>query len=234
MKKLFKNWNLFEIIFLICSILVLTICFAVASSRNWFSFVVSIVGVTSVMFVAKGLTVAPVIDIIYCILYTLLSLTQHYYGEAIVYLLIMIPLNVFCIVSWFRNKSLKNKSLVKVNKLSKKELFISFIMIVPVSALFYFLLKLQNTNQLFISTISLATGVYASYLAIRRCSYYALGFIANDIILIILWTLAVINSGIGYLPSAVSFVVFLANDIYGFAHWKMEEKNQSNENKLNC
>ena len=92
---------------------------------------------------------------------------------------------------------------------------------------FYFLLKALNTNQLIVSTISLISSIVASYLLFRRCSYYALAFILNDIILIILWSLVVINSGIGYLPTVISFCVFLVNDIYGFIHWKLEEKKQN-------
>ena len=69
----------------------------------------------------------------------------------------------------------------------------------------------------------------ASYLMLRRCSYYAIGFVLNDVILIIMWSLVVQSSGIGYLPTVISFVVFLINDIYGFIHWKIEEKKQYNK-----
>ena len=91
---------------------------------------------------------------------------------------------------------------------------------------FYFLLKALNTSELIVSTLSLVSSAVASYLMLRRCSYYAIGFIVNDVILIILWGLAMINSGLGYLPTVISFVVFLVNDIYGLIHWKIEEKKQ--------
>lgn len=41
----------------------------------------------------------------------------------------------------------------------------------------------------------------------------------------------VINAGIQFLPSAINFVIFLFNDIYGFVHWKLEEKNQIKNDK---
>ena len=94
---------------------------------------------------------------------------------------------------------------------------------------FYFLLKALNTSQLIVSTISLITSVVASYLMLRRCSYYAIGFMLNDIILIILWSMAIVESGWSYLPTVLSFCVFFINDLYGFIHWKIQEKKQDND-----
>lgn len=229
MKKLFKDWNLFEIIFMFASILVLTLCFAFSVDRNWFSFIVSVVGVVAVLMVAKGLTIAPIVNIVYCVLYSIISIVQCYYGEAIIYIFLMIPIYAMSIVSWLRNKNPNNKSTVKIKAIGGMEYLYLAIGTIIATVAFYFLLKVLNTSELLVSTLSLVTSAVASYLMLRRCSYYALGFIANDIILIILWSLAMARSGIGYLPTVISFVVFLINDIYGLVHWKLEEKKQKLE-----
>ena len=229
MKKLFKDWNLFEIIFMFASILVLTLCFAFSVDRNWFSFIVSLVGVVAVLMVAKGLTIAPIVNIVYCVLYSIISIVQCYYGEAIIYIFLMIPIYAMSIVSWLRNKNPNNKSTVKIKAIGGMEYLYLAIGTIIVTVAFYFLLKVLNTSELLVSTLSLVTSAVASYLMLRRCSYYAIGFIANDIILIILWSLAMARSGIGYLPTVISFVVFLVNDIYGLVHWKLEEKKQKLE-----
>lgn len=229
MKKFFKNWNLFEIIFLFCSLLVVSLCFAFGSDKNVFSFIVSLVGVVSVLTVAKGLVVAPFINIVYNILYAIISITQKYYGEAIIYIGLMIPICVLSIVLWLKNKNKDNSDVVDINKIKGKEYLYLAVATVVVTIGFYFLLKVLNTNELIISTISLVTSLVASYLMLRRCSYYALGYILNDIILIVLWSIVVKNSGIGYLPTVISFCVFLINDIYGFVHWKLEEKKQGKQ-----
>lgn len=229
MKNFFKNWNLFEIIFLFCSLLVVSLCFAFGSDKNVFSFIVSLVGVVSVLTVAKGLVVAPFINIVYNILYAIISITQKYYGEAIIYIGLMIPICVLSIVSWLKNKNKDNSDVVDINKIKGKEYLYLAVATVFATIGFYFLLKVLNTNELIISTISLVTSLVASYLMLRRCSYYALGYILNDIILIVLWSIVVKNSGIGYLPTVISFCVFLINDIYGFVHWKLEEKKQKSK-----
>lgn len=139
----------------------------------------------------------------------------------------MIPISIMSIVSWLKNKSNNNENVVKVNKIHGKEyLYLSVFTIIATIG-FYFLLKMLNTNELIISTVSLMTSLLASYLMFRRSSYYAVCFMLNDIILIILWSLVVINNSIAYLPTVITFIVFLINDTYGFIHWKMEEKKQN-------
>lgn len=226
MKKIFKEWSHFEILFLFCSLIVITLCFILGTDRNVFSLVVSLIGVISVLTVAKGLVIAPMINIVYNIIYAILSITQQYYGEAIIYIFLMIPISVMSIVEWLKNKSKDDENVVEINKIHGIEyMWLSVVTLIATIG-FYFLLKFLNTNELIISTISLISSLVASYLMLRRCSYYALGFMANDIILIILWGLVVKNNSIAYLPTVITFVVFLINDIYGFINWKKIEKKQ--------
>ncbi|MBO7526974.1 MAG: nicotinamide mononucleotide transporter [Clostridia bacterium] len=226
-KKVLGSWTLFEKLFLFFSLITITLCFAFGIDKNIFAYIVSIVGVISVLLVAKGLAIAPIIYVIYSILYSVLSISQRYYGEAIIYLGLMIPISVISIVSWLKNRNKAQKEVVSVNSIKGKEYLYLSIATVVATIGFYFILKVLNTSELIISTLSLVSSAVASYLMLRRCSYYAIGFIVNDIILIMLWILAVVSSGIGYLPSAISFCIFLINDIYGFIHWKIEEHKQN-------
>ena len=59
-----------------------------------------------------------------------------------------------------------------------------------------------------------------------RSPYYALGYSANDIVLIALWVIATIED-ITYLPMVICFVIFLANDLYGYYNWKRMRKMQA-------
>ncbi len=233
MKKILKNWNWFEIIFLIVSYIVLTLCFVLGTEKNTFSFIVSLVGVSSVMLVAKGLTIAPIVSIIYNILYATLSVTQKYYGETIIYTVIMIPLSIITLVSWVKNKNGGKGEQVQVNKISKKEYLILSLVIVVVTIGFYFLLKALHTNELIVSTISLVAPVISAYLMLRRSSYYAICFIVSNAVLIVLWGLSIKTAGAGFLPTICSFVIFTVLDVYGLIHWKQEEKRQNKETQEN-
>ncbi len=226
MKKIFKNWSIFEIVLLFSSFVILTICFLFDTDKNFFSYVSSLIGVTAVLTISKGLFFAPILNLIFDVLYGILSLQQRYYGEAIICFALMLPIYLFSIVTWVKNKKCDNSQQVKINIIKAKEhIFICFISVIITVAL-YFLLKALNTNYLVLSTISLTTSSISAYLMLRRSSYYALGYMANDIVLIIMWGLIVLNSGIGYLTIVINFVVFLVNDAYGLIRWKKEEKSQ--------
>ncbi len=224
-KKL-KTWTLFEILFLAVSLTIVVGCFVFASDRNYFSLVCSMLGVIAVLTVSKGLIWAPYINVVFNTCYAILSFTQGFYGEFIISILLMNAIYIMSIVSWVKNKGKQNDKVVQVNKLSIKEYVFLAIGTVVATVAFYFILKALNTKELIVSTLSLVGSGVAAYLMFRRCSNYALGYIFNDIILIIMWSLNIASNGWGYLPTVVGFVVFLVNDIYGFIHWKKEEKSQ--------
>lgn len=71
----------------------------------------------------------------------------------------------------------------------------------------------------------MATSFLAVYLTFRRSPYFALAYAANDVVLIILWTLAA-REDISYLSVIICFVLFLVNDLYGYVSWKRMEKRQ--------
>ena len=228
MKKFLKDWKKWEIIFLItCWVVVLT-CFFISKEKDVLSLITSLTGITSVFIIAKGLFFAPYLDIIYNILYSVMSIIMCYYGEAIIYIFVMMPISIFSIITWFKNKK-EDSSVVKVNKVSKKEWLLLSVATVLLTIGFYFLLKALNTRELIVSTISLISSVMGAYLLLRRSSYYAIVFIFNDIILIILWALSIGSFGLSYLPSILSFTVFLFNDTYGFIRWKKEEYKKTKE-----
>ena len=95
-----------------------------------------------------------------------------------------------------------------------------------VTLAFYFILKALNTANLIPSTISVATSFLAAYLTLKRSPYYAVGYAANDMVLIVLWLLAAMHDA-SYFSVVVCFVVFLINDIYGFISWRKMGRRQA-------
>ena len=185
----------------------------------------SLVGVTSLIFAAKGNPAGPFLMIVFSVLYGIISYSFYYYGEMITYLGMTMPMSVFALISWLRNSYNGNRSQVAVNRISKVELLFMALLTAGVTVLFYFILDYLNTANLFFSTLSVATSFSAVYLTFRRSPYYALCYSANDGILIILWGLACMEE-ISYLSVVICFVVFLINDIYGFLNWRKMEQLQ--------
>ena len=100
-----------------------------------------------------------------------------------------------------------------------------FILTAFVTFVFYFILEAFNTANIVPSTISVTTSFLAVYLMFRRSPYFAAAYAANDIVLIVLWTLASITD-LSYLSVLICFAVFLVNDIYGFISWKKMSRKQ--------
>jgi nicotinamide mononucleotide transporter PnuC len=203
--------------------------FCLFDKENYLILLASLIGVTSLIFNAKGNPFGQLLMVIFSLLYGIISYSFNYYGEMVTYLGMTMPMAVFALISWLKNPYKKNKAEVKVNSISKKEIIFTFFATVAVTIIFYFILKYFNTANLVFSTISIATSFIAVYLTFRRSEYFAIGYACNDIVLIVLWTLKTIEN-ISYLSIVTCFIVFLANDIYGFISWTKMKKRQSNKN----
>lgn len=226
MKKLIKYFTKAELIIWLLSIAMIIISFAISQNSGAIGLVASVIGVTALILCAKGNPVGQIFMIVFCCMYTYISYTFSYYGEMITYACMSLPMAVFSLFAWLRHPFKGNSAEVKVNRVKRKEYIFMIILNIAVTVAFYFILKAFDTANLIVSTFSITTSFGAAYLTMRRSPYYALWYAANDIVLIVLWTLAAIKD-ISYISVIICFVAFLVNDIYGFISWRKMEKRQN-------
>ncbi len=207
------------------SVLVTVVSFIAFDRENYLTLAASLIGVTSLIFNAKGNPLGQLLMVIFSILYGIISYSFAYYGEMITYLGMTGPMAAFALISWLKNPYKGKKSEVEVNHINNKEVVFMLLLTAFVTVLFYFILRYFNTANLFFSTLSVTTSFIAVYLTFRRSAYFAVAYAANDIILIILWIMAAF-SDISYISVIICFVIFLVNDIYGFINWKRMSKRQ--------
>lgn len=229
LKSIAKYFSVGEILLWSCSVLLIIVSFCVFDRRNYLTLASSLIGVTSLIFTAKGNPIGQILMIVFSLLYGYISFVFTYYGEMLTYLCMTMPMAIFALISWLKNPYKKNKAEVKVNRLKKGEPVFMWIATAIITLIFYFILSAFHTKNIIPSTISVTTSFLAVYLTFRRNPFYAIGYAANDIVLIVLWILATIENT-SYLSVVVCFVTFLANDIYGFISWqKMAKKQAENE-----
>lgn len=207
----------------------LTIVFAsniITTDFDLLTLVAALIGVTSLIFAAKGNVWAQVLMAIFSILYGIISFRFHYWGEMITYLGMTMPMSVWSTITWLKNPSEENESEVQIQILNKKHIIGLTISGIFVTGVFYYILKLLNTPNIIFSTISIITSFLATSLTMLRSSYYAIGYAANDIVIIILWVLASLENP-AYIPVVVNFSIFFINDMYGFVSWKKREIQQA-------
>jgi len=195
-----------------------------SGSGDLLNLIASLIGVTALIFVAKGLVLGQLLTVVFSVFYGIISVLFSYYGEMITYLFMTTPMAIVAAIEWIKNPY-KDTQEVKVHKVKKKQLAVMWLLALLVTVLFYFILKALNTANLFFSTLSITTSFVASYLTFLRSPYYAIGYSANDVVLIILWILASVED-ISYLPMVACFIMFLFNDLYGFYNWGRMQKRQ--------
>ena len=226
MKKLLNYFSKLEILLWILSTTLITTSFLIFDRCNYLTLVASVIGITSLIFNAKGNPIGQALMVAFSISYGLISYSFAYYGEMITYLGMTMPMAILALISWLKNPYNGNKSQVKINSVSKAELFFMWILTVATTLIFYFILKYFNTANIIPSTVSVATSFIAVYLTFRRSPFFALAYAANDIVLIILWVLASFKDR-SYISVTVCFTAFLVNDIYGFLNWLKMKKHQN-------
>lgn len=208
-----------EILIWTISVLIILLSFILFENKKYLTLIASLIGVTSLIFNAKCNPFGQLLMIIFSILYGIISLNYKYYGEMITYLLMTAPMALFSLITWIKHPFKGNKKEVEIYKLTKKDINLMIIETTIITIIFYFILKYFNTTNLIFSTISVTTSYLAVYLTFKRSPYYALGYSANDIILIILWSLATMENKT-YISVVICFMIFLINDLYGFINWK--------------
>ncbi len=214
-----------KVIFLSSFFLIIS-SFILFDRENYFSLFSSLTGIISVIFCAKGNPLGHAFGIVFSIVYAIISYSYAYYGEMITYLFMTLPMAVFSLVSWLKNPFRENKAEVTVGTIGKKDVLQTIVLSISVTIVFYFILEYLNTTNLVISTFSITTSFAAAFLSYKRTEFYALAYGLNDIVLIILWTLASIED-ISYLSVIICFVAFLVNDIYAFINWRNIKKRQA-------
>lgn len=202
--------------------------FLIFDHVNFLTLAASLVGVTSLIFCAKGNPIGQALMIVFSVLYGIISFTFSYYGEMITYLGMTMPMAIVSLISWIRNPYNGSRSEVRVNHISRREMIFALLLTAVITMVFYFVLKAFDTANLIPSTISVTTSFFAAYLTFRRNPWFAAAYAANDVVLIVLWALAAAGD-IGYLSVTVCFAAFLANDLYGFVSWRRMARRQGAE-----
>ncbi|MBR2616161.1 MAG: nicotinamide mononucleotide transporter [Clostridia bacterium] len=224
MKKLIPHFTPFDLFLWGFSVLAILISYLAFPEGSGTSAIGSVIGVTALIFVAKGAVLGQFLMLAFCLFYGIHALRFRYYGEMLTYLGMSAPAAVFSIVTWLRHP-FRDSAQVAVVSLSRRRVWLSLLSTVAVTVLFYFILKALGTAELLLSTFSVATSFIAGILSFQRSPWYAVGYVANDVVLIALWGVTLFRD-ITVLPVFTCFAVFLFNDLHGFFSWQRMMREQ--------
>ncbi len=207
------------------SLVAITASSLATGGEDLLSTAASLVGVTALIFVAKGAWLGQLLCIVFAAIYGIISFHFRYYGELITYVGMSLPMAAVSLVSWLRHPY-EDSGEVEVSRLRRSQILVLIFGDLAVSVAFYFILGALGNANLAVSTVSVTTSFAAAYLVFCRSPYYALAYAANDLVLIVLWALAALTD-VSCLPMLVCFVMFFANDLYGFFNWRRMQTKQA-------
>ena len=104
-----KEWGLW-----LGSLAIVFLSNVVTSDFNPLTLVATLIGVTSLIFAAKGNVWAQILMIVFSVLYGIISFQFHYWGEMITYLGMTMPMSVWSTITWLKNPSKENGAEVEI------------------------------------------------------------------------------------------------------------------------
>lgn len=214
----FKDWNLFEKLYLFVGIVV-GILTSIIFNGTIIDSLYTVTYLTTAILMSKGKVESYFIGIISVFFYGIVSYNQGYYGELLITIFLTFPMMIIGIISWLKHQD-KDEDVVIISSLSKKEIVFAFSSQLILFWVYYFLLKAFNTDLLMISSLSIVTSVLATYFKARKSELSLFCYVANDLILITLWMIPIINGDTSLISVLIGPMLLLVNDIYGSYNWK--------------
>ena len=227
--KVYKDWTIFDVILLLVSVVAVFATSLIFGSDFW-NTITAILYILAALHLAKGKVLGYFLGLIVVAFYCYIIYRSGLHGEMIHYLTLETPLWTAGIIGWLRNHDDKTNS-VKMNTIHAKEWCLATIGTIAVSVAFYFILRALHTSQLLLSTISIVVNVFSEYLIMRRSKFGFVGYIACDMLLILLWGVPMLYGEVGIVPMFINGLANLAIDIYGLINWVRLQREQNEEKK---
>ena len=111
-----------ELILWSTSVVLILIAFCLFDRTSYMTLWTSLIGVTSLIFCAKGNPMGQLLMVLFSLLYGMISLNVSYYGEMITYLGMTMPMAVFSLITWLKNPFNGNRSEVEIYHIKRHDI----------------------------------------------------------------------------------------------------------------
>ena len=116
-----KNLTRNEWILWLGSLIIITISNIISGDFNLLTLITTWIGITALIFAAKGNVWAQILIIVFSILYGIISWQFRYWGEMITYLGMTLPMAIWSTITWIKNPASTGNE-VAIQKLTKKHI----------------------------------------------------------------------------------------------------------------
>src|SRR5574344_1068843 len=230
-KKILSNFNLFEIIMIAVSFIAYTISAIIINSvLGWVAYLSCITYLFYLVLNAKANFWGFLFCIASYVIYMYIDLKLSYFGEFISGIIAII-INFLTFFLWRKNTMENDKTEIKINSLSRKEIFISLIIGIIFEIVSYFILKTINSSYFLLNSFSITLVSLTYYYEIRRSPLRFLFSLFASIIYFSLWIIAYLQGQSFALPFVVNCILEFICAVYSYINWIKIKTNQTEKNK---
>lgn len=221
LKKFFKDWSLFEKLWLLFVITVQVVAW-ILNKDTIFMLILTLTGSLNLVLGAKGKIAGLYFAIINSVLYAWSCMKIPLYGEVMYNVLYSIPVSATAIFMWKKNKTSDGE--VKFRTMSLK--LGAIIVLATIAGTFGYaeILKLMGGNFAFMDSLTTVVAVVASMLYLLRFSEQWLMWVLVNALSIIMWVMVFASGDKTVFMIIILKSINLLNSLYGYINWKRISK----------
>lgn len=216
---MFKGWKKWEITWLLMAIVIIT-----ALSLYWkdtsMGIISSVTGVICVICTGKGKLSAYLFGVVNTLLYAIISLQAHYYGEVMLNFLYYFPMQFYGFYVWSKHMNPDTGEVIK-RRMTKKQQGIMWAVILAGTGLYGLLLQAMGGSLPFVDAFSTVCSVAAMLISVKMFAEQWMIWIAVDVVTIIMWGATFIQ-GQENIATLLMWCVYLVNAVIMNHKWRKE------------
>lgn len=223
----FGGFNLFEKIFLPCTIIFLIISSFILND-NKIALISAICGISYSFLAGKGKISCYFIGMLGTFCYCYIAYKNALYGNLALYSLFYFPMYIIGVISWSKNLKEDTGTIIKT-RLTRKEKFIFFSLMCILASAFSQILIILGDKSPIIDSITTIFSIFGQILTVKRCFEQWYIWIIVNFLTLVMWIYAYLN-GSNCFATIIMWLIYTFFAIYFYIIWKKELT--SNEEKI--
>lgn len=224
----FNKKTVFKELIIIASTFVVSFCFGLLFNDLIWGTLTLAFGFLNAYYMALGKWENYIYGILFTLTYAYICTINGLYGWLIFSIIFYLPVQIFGIVNWFKNKT---DDVVEVKSFTLKNSIVICSSIIAGSVILGFLLSLiPSQNLAFLDSTSQIiniSGVVLVSIRFKECWYV---WIANNLIDAIIWIVNAINHTTNAEMALLTSIMFLVMNVVGLIYWIKTERKQKTQN----
>jgi nicotinamide mononucleotide transporter len=221
-KNYFKDWNLFEKLWLL-TFTIINIYLFFAWHDTWIGLTASLTGMICVVLTAKARISSFYFGLVNILTYSYVAYQSAYYGDVMLNMLYFLPMTFIGIYYWKKNLRADKKGEVIVRRLKWRTKAIWFFISICFSLAYGLILLLIKGTLPFIDSTTTVFSIIATIMLNKRLTDQWFYWILVDVLSLVMWIYILVTTQ-GDVSMLVMWSAFLVNAIYGYYNWRKLEK----------